>query len=184
MTEARFVFDTGDTIKKFKQNLAGLQDRMERAITATTNMIASMILDKIKEDMADAGFGNRWTDPIGVTVEGTRSLKNMRISVTGGNAALAMFETGGRISGNPFLWIPLSGTDAEKVRARDYPGGLFSAKYPRKYGVPLLFSVADKRPRYFGIESVTIPKLFHSNEIVLSVMGNFRSIFEEQFHGA
>lgn len=178
-----FVINTGDAAKKFKQNLAGLQDRMERAITATTNMIASMILEQVKADVEQAGFSNRWTDTIGVSVQ-PGSLGNMRVSLTGGDPALALFETGGVVHGKPLLWIPLSGTDAGKTRARDYPGGLFSAKYPRPDGHrPLLFAISDKLPRYFGIESVTIPKIFHINDIVFSVMGNFRSIFDAEFRG-
>ena len=178
----KFVINTGEATKKFKQNLAGLQDRMDRAITATTNMIASMILERVKSDIEQAGFSSRWTDNVEIDVQ-PGSLGNMRISLTGGDPALALFETGGVIHGDPLLWVPLSGTDAQKTRARDYPGGLFSAKYPRKYGPPLLFAISDKLPRYFGVESVTIPKLFHINDTVRSVMGNFRAIFDAEFRG-
>lgn len=177
----RFVYDGAGVSKKFQRNLAGLKDRFDRAITAATNMAASMILDQVKADITNAGFGGAWTTDIGVKVL-PGSLGNMRVSLIGGDPALALFETGGVVHGDPLLWIPLSGTDAEKTRASEY-GGLFSAKYPRKYGHPLLFAISDKLPRYFGIESVTIPKLFHTNEIVQSVMGNFRSIFDSEFRG-
>ena len=69
----------------------------------------------------------------------------------------------------------LQGPDG--VRARDYGDQLFSVT--PKTGRPLLFSLSDKLPKYFGIESVTIPKLFHLREIQQSVMANFREIFEK-----
>ena len=167
---------------KFKQNLAGLGDRFQAALTAAANMAASMIEEAGRVDIANAGkFGARWTGGLHVRVEG--SLKNMRISMIHDIPFADIFETGGTIHGHPFLWIGLSGTNAEGVPPSQYSGGLFSAKYPRQTGAPLLFSINDKLPKYFGIESVTIPEKFHLNEIMQSVMGNFRKVFDEQFRG-
>jgi hypothetical protein len=145
-------------------------------------MAASMIQQLGEQDIATSGrFGQAWTSGLHVDIEGG-STRNMRISMTHDIPFASIFETGGVIHGNPFLWVPLSGTDAEGIRARDYPAGLFSSKHTRS-GVPLLFSLSDKQPKYFGIESVTIPKLFHLNTIVRSVMSNFRAIFDSQFRG-
>ena len=176
----RFIYDGSETAKQFQKNLAGLKQRFSQAVTAATNMAASMILDQVEAEVSKANFPGSWTENLGVQVDG--SLGNMRVSLTGGNSALAMFEEGGVIQGSPLLWIPISGTDAVHIRARDY-GGLFSARYPRKYGRPLLFAISDKLPRYFGIEEVTMPKLLHINEIVESVMGHYREIFDSQFQG-
>jgi hypothetical protein len=173
---------SGDPMAHFRRNLAGLQERFETALTAAANMAASMIEQLAGQDIARAGrFGTDWASGLHVKVD-SGSTRNMRISMTHDIPYASIFETGGVIHGNPFLWLPLSGTDAEGVRARDYPVGLFSAKYTRS-GAPLLFSRYDKQPKYFGIESVTIPKLFHLNEIVRSVMGNFRMIFDAEFRG-
>jgi hypothetical protein len=160
---------------KFKQNLAGLQGRFEKAFTAALNMAASMIKDQAKADIQNAGnFGSRYTDGLSVTVE------NMRISMSLEAPGAEIFEKGGTIQGNPLLWIPISGTDAVGTRARDYGGKLFSVNR-KSGGVPLLFSVADKQPKYFGTESVTIPQKFHLKDTMNSVMGNFRSIFDAAF---
>lgn len=162
---------------KFKQNLAGLHDRMEKAFSAAMNMAASMIKEQGEADIQAAG--NFPSGALQVDVEG--ALGNMRISVTNSLPGASVFETGGVVQGNPFLWLPLSGTDAEGVQAKDY-GGLFSVN-PKKGGPPLLFSIADKKPKYFGIESVTMPQKFHIGAIVKSVMSNFRSIFDTAFRG-
>lgn len=163
---------------KFKQNLAGLHDRFAEALKAAVNMAASMMKAQGDADIASAGnFGSRWTG--GLHVDVTGAVGNMRISMTHEVPYAGIFETGGVIKGNPFLWIPISGTDAEGTQAKDY-GGLFSIK--RSGGeTPLLFSISDKQPKYFGIEQVTIPKVFHLGEIQKSVMANFRSIFDAAF---
>lgn len=160
---------------KFKQNLAGLHDRFAKAFTAALNMAASMIKERGDADIAAAGnFGSRWTQGLNVTVE------NMRISMTLDEPGADIFEHGGTIHGNPMLWIPISGTDAVGTQARDYAGGLFSVNR-KKGGPPLLFSIADKMPKYFGTESVTVPQKFHLRDVQRSVMANFRSIFEQAF---
>lgn len=166
-------------VPNFAARMAGLAERLQRAVAATTNMIASMLLETGQADIGSAGnFGQRWTDGLHVTQQGSGG--NMKLFFTHDIPYATIFETGGTIQGKPLLWIPLSGTDAAGVRASAFPGGLFSARYPRKNGgPPLLFSISDKKPRYFGVESVTIPKKFHLAEDVTSVMANFRAVFDE-----
>lgn len=162
----------------FKSNMAGLRDRFIRAVNAAVNMAASMMLEAGRRDIAGAGnFGGKWTNGLQVGVEGAAP-GNMKLSMTHEIPWAGIFERGGTIHGSPMLWIPLSGTDAAGVRASAFGGGLFSAKYPRHGGPPLLFSMADKKPRYFGVESITIPRKFHLTEDVVSVMSNFRAVFD------
>lgn len=167
---------------KFRKNLAGLHDRFQAAFSASMNMAASMIKQRGDADIQSAGkFGQRWTAGLHVKVEGN-GLKNMRISMSHDVDYAGIFQTGGVIKGNPMLWIPLSFSDA-KGPASQYGGGLFTV-HRKAGGAPLLFSMADKLPKYFGIESVTIPKKFHLNEIQKSVMANFRQIFDAAFKAA
>lgn len=170
--------------QKFKNQLAGVRDRLIRAIDAAMNMAASMMLEVGRADIAGAGnFGQRWTDGLKVVLEG--SAPNMRMWFTHEIPWAGIFETGGTIKGSPLLWIPLSGTDAQGVRASAFGDGLFSAKYPRKDGgAPLLFSVSDKKPRYFGVSEVTIPKKFHLTDDVTSVMSNFQAVFDSAWQAA
>lgn len=160
---------------KFKQNLAGLHDRFQAAFTAAANMAASMIQTQGRADIAKAGkFGEKWQNGLQVQAEG--ALGRMQITMTHDDERAAIFEKGGRIQGKPLLWIPLSGTDAVGKSASEYGDKFFSGE--SRQGTPLLFSMSDKLPKYFGIESVTIPKKFHLAEIQKSVMANFRQIFD------
>lgn len=180
---ARFGFqiDSRVVAPKFKQNLAGLGDRFSKALTAAANMAASMMQDRGRADIAASGnFGDVWLSGLKATVEGAGQ-KNMRISMTHSDPRAKIFETGGTIKGKPLLWIPLSGTDAVGVKAGDY-GGLYSVNNPGQ-SRPLLFSIKDKQPKYFGIEKVTIPKKWHLAEVQKSVMANFRQIFDQEFRG-
>ncbi len=91
----------------------------------------------------------------------------------------AVYETGGEIHGNPLLWIPISGTDAAGIKASEF-GDLVSSKYPRlNGGRPLLFSVADREPKYFGIESVTVGKRLHLEDDITAAMNNFKQYFSQ-----
>jgi hypothetical protein len=161
--------------------LAGLQTRFEKAFTAAANMVASMIKEQGQTDIEQAGNFGSLARALQVTADGT--VGRMRITMSLDDPRASLFEKGGTIKGNPLLWIPLSGTDAVGKTASEYPGGLFSVNR-KSGGRPLLFSIADKSPKYFGIESVTVPKKFHLGEIQKSVMANFRSIFDDAFRAA
>lgn len=169
---------------ELKGQFVGLGERLLRALSAAMNMAASMIIEAGKRDIGGAGnFGASWTDGLKMEIE-DGSLGNMKMYLTHDIPWAGIFETGGTIHGKPLLWIPISGTDAAGVRASAFSGGLFSAKYPRRSGPPLLFSIADKKPRYFGVEEVTIPKKFQLTEDITSVMSNFRSIFDDAWRAA
>lgn len=145
-------------------------------------MAASMIKKAGDADIQAAGkFGQRWTAGLHVVVEG--GLKNMRISMYHDIDYAGIFETGGVIRGSPMLWIPLSFSTAKGIPAREFGGGLFTVNRTTG-GPPLLFSMADKQPKYFGVESVTIPKKFHLAQVQKSVMANFRQIFDAAFKAA
>jgi hypothetical protein len=170
-------------ISAWAAKLAGLQDRLFMAIDTTMNMVRGMLETAMRADIASAGnFGSRWTEGMHANLEG--AAPNMRIYFTHDIPFAGIFERGGSIQGKPLLWLPLTGTDAMGVRASAFPDGLFAARYPRKSGPPLLFSLADKKPRYFGIPSVTIPQKFQLREDVSNVMENFRSVFDQAWKAA
>lgn len=167
----------------FKSSMAGLADRLDRAIEASFNMVASLLKQEADQDIESAGnFGERWTDGLHVNIDGAGA--NMRLYMTHDIPYASIFETGGVIQGNPMLWIPLSGTDAAGIRASAFGDGLFAPKKQRETGRPLLFSVTDRKPRYFGVESVTIPKKFHLADDVGTVMENYRNIFADAWAGS
>lgn len=167
--EIDFKIDT----TAFKASIDRVGENYEAAFATAKNMIASMMLEEVTEDIRSAGnFGERFLGGLTVKVDGEA------IVTTLDAPGALIFEQGGTIEGNPLLWIPFSGTDAEGVQAKDYGDQLFSVNR-NAGGPPLLFSVADRSPKYFGVPSVTIPKKFHIGEIQSRVMDNFEAIFQE-----
>lgn len=157
----------------FKASLDKTADNYEAAFAVAANMIASMMLQEVSADIRSAGnFGEKYLEGLSVTVE------DNTITTTLDAPGAAIFESGGTISGHPLLWLPISGTDAVGIPASEYGDKLFSVN--RKIGgVPLLFSVRDHAPKYFGVPSVTIPKKFHIAEVQERVMQSFAETFDQ-----
>jgi hypothetical protein len=164
--------------EEFEKSIENLSDEYESAFDTTKNMIASMIKTRSIADIESAGnFGTDYTGALTVEVDSDT------ITTTLDAPGASIFETGGTIQGHPLLWIGISGTDAEGTRASNYSDGLFSVNR-KAGGVPLLFSVRDHTPKFFGISSVFIPKKFHLEEIQTSVMENFTDVFKDALgHG-
>lgn len=167
------INNPGPTVVK---NMAGLGERMSRAIDAAANMIASMIEERCRINIASAGrFGWRWLDGLHVQVDPSGASGRM-LTVVHDIPYADIFETGGTIVGKPLMWLGLSGTDAEDVPPKDYSGGLFSIRNPN--GKPLLFGIQDHEPKYVGVTSVSIPPKFHLDDAVVEVMRDFQSVFD------
>src|SRR5690606_16192623 len=97
-----------------------------------------------------------------------------------------VFEFGATIHGKPLLWIPLSfATDAQGKNARDYPGRLF--RVDRAGKAPLLMTRRrgqEAEAKYFGKESVTIPRKFRLREIIRGVAKMTPTIYRRAFRRA
>ncbi len=173
----KIEIDTVQASAHWRNKIANTTRKIRRALSAALNMAASMIEEEGRTNIENAGkFGPRWTE--GLKARRNGALDNMEISVTHDIPYAGIFEHGGEIHGSPFLWIGLSGTDAEGVDPREY-GPMFSVNNLPGQKRPLLFSVEDKKPKYFGIESVTIPPKFRIHEAARSVMSNFRNLFHD-----
>lgn len=147
----------------FKRSSDRLEKAGRDAIRAAAKTVADEIFTAGANDIKSAGkFGYRWIE--GLHVDVSEGGGSVRIAVTHTVPYWRVFEYGAVIHGKPLLWIPLSFADVPKgVWARDY-GPLF--RVDRKSGAaPLLFSVNDRQPKYFGKESVTIPQKFHLRDI-------------------
>jgi Bacteriophage HK97-gp10, putative tail-component len=143
--------------------------RLERAgrdaIRGAAQDVADEILRFGRADIRSAGnFGTRWTEGLEAGVTVTEGGGSVRINVTHAVPYWRVFEYGATIHGRPLLWIPLSFANIPPgINARDF-GPLF--RVDRKAGgAPLLLSIADKQPKYFGKESVTVPRKFHLRDI-------------------
>jgi hypothetical protein len=163
---------------QFKTSIEKTAEEYNAALDVAKNMVASMMLEEVTADIKQAGnFGDKYLDGLSVEVDG--NVIRTTIDAPGAD----IFETGGTIQGNPLLWLPISGTDAEGVQAKDYGDQLFSVNRIAG-GPPLLFSIKDRAPKYFGVPSVTIPQKFHVHLIQQQVMQEFGTILNEALeHG-
>lgn len=152
-------------VAQLSANLKRYQAKIARAVGAAATQLGETIVQKGRADISSAGkFGPRWTTS-GLTYDITGSGNVRTINIREAVPYWRVFQYGAVIQGKPLLWIPLSfATEAQGVRARDFPGRLF--RVDRKSGgAPLLLSADDGEPKYHGQESVRIPKKFHLIEI-------------------
>lgn len=177
MPTVRLYFDDKRVGQKFERSVSRQAARVRTAARAAAFDAGEEIRKRAAADMASAGnFGPRWTG--GLNVEITEGGGNIRMAFSHSVPYFSVFQYGKVIHGRPLLWIPLSfAADAKGVLARNFPGGLFKVirKDPNK--APLLLSRQTREPKYFGKESVTIPKKFHVIEIIRDVSKELRGYF-------
>lgn len=180
----RLKFENGDQLgRKFEAQVKRYSERQIKALQATAFKAAEVIEEEGRADMRAGGnFGSpRWQDGFQARVSYT-SRTDINVRVTHSVFYWKVFEFGAVIRGRPLLWIPLDfAVDAQGIRARDYPRPLF--RVDRLGKAPLLMAGGGKggkaEPKYFGKESVTIPKKFHLREIVKSVSRRLNRYYRE-----
>lgn len=175
------VYLTGDRVGP-KLDRLGTKSKQKilRAERGAAEDVRKEVLKAGRADIKQAGhFGTRWTE--GFQGKITEGGGNIRIAFTHAVPYWRVFQYGAIIRGKPLLWIPLSfAKDAQGIRARDFPGKLF--RVDRKGGkAPLLLSSADGQPKYFGKESVRIPKKFHIVEIVRDGARHLKEFYKNRF---
>lgn len=179
---------------KFKAAVERAQARINVARTQAGRQVADNIKKLGMSDIAGAGnFGSRWSTawtakrtPEGLAGSGENIVIETffdggKFGGKDGVNYAHIFEYGGTITAknaSGLLWIPLSfASDAFGISAKDFPGGLF--RVDRKNGgAPLLLSISDKQPKYFGIAQVVEPKKFHLREIGTAQAGQFASFYK------
>lgn len=142
--------------------------------------VVDYVVPRARADIKQAGkFGPRWTQ--GFNGKITEGGGFIRVSFTEAVPYWRVFQFGAVIHGKPLLWIPLSfAKDALGIRARDYPGKLFRVNR-RSGAAPLLLKAGKPaEPKYFGKESVKIPKKFHLVEIIREGARNLRKFYSER----
>jgi hypothetical protein len=167
---------------KFKRGQKRNFQQVQSALRATARDMAKEIKSRGDEDITSAGnFGSRWTRGFKskVVVEDS----DFTVKTTHDVSYFSVFEFGKVIHGKPLLWIPLSfATDAQGVLARNFPGGLFRVDRKRG-GAPLLLSIRDGEPKYFGKRFVRIPQKFHIRQICRDVASKVKTIYKRNFKG-
>jgi len=182
MVSVRFYMDNVKVGPLFSRNGKTFPEKQREAARAAAKDAASEIKAKGDADITSAGnFGSRWTKAFHVDV--SEGGGNIRIEPKLDIFYWRVFQYGATIHGKPLLWIPLSfATDAQGISAKNYGGPLF--RVDRKDGkVPLLMAPGKPaQAKYFGKESVTIPKKFHLVEITRGVAKHMKDLYLERFH--
>jgi hypothetical protein len=180
MVGIRVYIDSERAGPLFKRAVTRQGDRVRAAARAAAHDAADEIKTRGDADIKSAGrFGSRWTD--GFHVDVTEGGGNIRIAATEDVPYWRVFEYGAIIRGKPLLWIPLSfASDAQGIRASEYPGRLF--RVDRAGKAPLLLTPGKPaKPKYFGKASVTIPKKFHLIEITRDVSRRVKDFYRNRF---
>lgn len=167
----------GPQLKRFATKT---KSKMLSSARGASQDVVDHVTPLAQQDVMSAGrFSAKWA-PKGKVTEGGGFI---RIAFTMSSEPpmkyWRVFEHGATIKGQPMLWIPLSFTGI-KVRARDYPGKLF--RVDRKSGAPLLLGGSPASPKYFGKESVTIPKKFHLEDIIKDGAKKLGLFFTQRMH--
>lgn len=174
----------GTDVKVHFNRVAARQARrVADSMRAAMNRAREDIHREWQVDVSQAGnFGQRWVDALTTPIEPrTGRTHRLVMTVRMGISYWRIHEYGGTIFGRPLLWIPLPWTGI-KIRAREYGRryGLF--RVDRKSGGnPLLLSIRDRKPKYVGVESVTLRKRFHLRRIVRKAGQNLGKYYREEF---
>lgn len=181
MPTVRLYIDNERVGQKFERSVKRQAARVRTAARAAAFDAGEEVRKRVAADIASAGnFGPRWTG--GLTTNITEGGGNIRIAFNHRVPYWTVFQYGKVIQGRPLLWIPLSfAADAKGVLARNFPGGLFFVDRSARGKAPLLLSRQTREPKYFGKESVTIPKKFHIIEIIRDVSKEVRKYFQQNF---
>jgi hypothetical protein len=169
--ELRGQLDGEDVGRKVQKNMDKLGTVVRDAMRETAKEVADFILFRGAEDIAEAGrFGDRWQEALHADIEETQRTVRVNAYMKADEPPVTfwkVFEYGATIEAkNPsgYMWLPFSGTEGTDVWPRAYSGSLF--RITSKSGLPMLLDTETKEPKYFGKESVTIPKKFHLHEII------------------
>lgn len=183
MASLKIVFNDQQAGPALQRKARGNKSLLARSLTQAARDAAVEILDLGRADMKAAGnFGSlRWQQGLHADVIPKQgAITNPRIRVFHDQGAkFGIFEFGGVIHGKPMLWIPLSYTGI-KIRAREYGRryGLFRVIRKRDR-LPLLLSMRDRKPKYFGKESVRIPRKFHIRDITAKVANRMTTFYRK-----
>jgi hypothetical protein len=175
-----FKYENGDKLgRKFSFGVKRYGERQIKAGQAAAKRAADEIEYTGRQDIRAGGNfrSDRWQQGFHAKLS-YQSRSDLSIRITHDVRYWVVFEEGRVIHGKPLLWIPLHfATEAFGLRARDYPLPLFRVDRPGK--APLLLDRTG--PKYFGKESVTIPKKWHLRQIVRDVAKRINQYYREAF---
>lgn len=181
----RVIYNGKQLGPQFRRGAKRDYDRVARSVTSAVYESATVIRKRGAADIKSSGnFGSRWTRGLRTRVSPPRGQFSVDAQIIIDHdlqeKGARLFEYGGVVRGKPLLWIPLSfARDAKGIRARDYPQPLF--RVDRLGKAPLLMTVEGAEPKYFGKESITMPRKWHLRDIGRSVARGFQKVYNKYF---
>jgi hypothetical protein len=182
---------SGDGSGAFERSvIEGILDPIKEAAEGAMREAADLIRQRGRQNIASAGFSQRWQEGFGVAMREPRGDEAFAISLQVFHRIgfASIFEGGGVIHGRPLLWLPIEANLPPRARGRRWTprayarevGPLASVRGARR---PLLVGRPRGRdkavPVFFGVPSVTIPDKFDINEIVEDVMSDFERLYDK-----
>lgn len=178
MSGVSFKIANGDKVgTNFRKKVSKFSERQIKAVQTAANEATDAILIEGRENIAAGGnfSSQRWQEGLQVK-KSFRGRADVVLRITHAVKYWKVFEYGARILGKPLLWIPLDFARVPKgLRAKDYPEPLFRIDRPGK--APLLLSKSG--PKYFGKESVTIPRKWHLRSTIAKVSRRMNRFYKE-----
>lgn len=182
MVEVRLYFDDERFGERFRRSTFRQRDQVLAATRSAATRAEDEFLKRARAQIANAGnFGKRWQDGLRVTRSEGGGFIRIDVMHDLATKGFWVHQKGAVIKGKPLLWIPTSwASDAQGVRARDYPGQL--VRVDRKTGgAPLLLNPASGEVKYTGHASVKVPKRFRTLEIAREVMSKMAQFYNQAF---
>lgn len=162
------VFTKGDFPKAMSDDL----DLMAKAATGAMGDTAVAAKGAARKEFARAGFSEKWQQATRANVYPSSGTSLSPAALIFNRIRYSeIFQTGGRIDGNPLLWLPIdanlphASTKWTPARYAAQFGPLVSVNIPGK--PPLLFARGKRGPPLFvGVSQVTLRKRVNVDEAV------------------
>jgi len=169
---------TGEPVgTQLQRNFDAIRKDIRSASLATATEVAELIQTAGRAQIASAGhFGTRFIN--GFVCFAQKIPNGAIIDIEHKEKLAAFFEKGGLIQGKPLLWIPFSNSGVT-VPPSQYGGKLFYGR--SRHGTPLLFSYETRKPIYFGVKSVYVPRKFRLREIIAKNIRLIPSVYQRYY---
>lgn len=183
MSDLRIAFGNDKIGRTYSRSVNRNRDRVLASMRGTQDAIMEEGLKKGRENIRKASpafrKSKRWAP--GLQAKKTEGGGTIKVTFFHLISYFWTHEKGATIKAKTgLLWIPLSfAKDAQGVYARDFPERLF--RVDRAGKSPLLLSAEDKKPKYFGIASVKVPKRFDVLKTIRDITRKSKDIYRKQF---
>ena len=185
----RFVLT--DIRRDLDKRIREMSEPIAIAATAAVREAGEIAVAEGRRQIAAQGFGRRWqTGFVSTAYPKRRASLRPMVVVRHKNPIMGLFEEGGTITGDPYLFLPLPSAPRigrRAMRPREYTargGELRSVNRPGR--PPLLvgktrFGSGPDIPLYVGVRSVRIRKRFTLYNVIARAAARLPELFRKHF---